>query len=111
DAVTAASAGGNPNPQDNAVNRIADLNPNDIQSVEVLKGASAASIYGAQAANGVIIINTRRGQPGKPRVSVTQRFGTSSAANPLGSRAFRDSAADVTVFKGDSAHAGQLGRG
>jgi len=32
------------------VNRIADLNPNDIQSVEVLKGASAASIYGAQAA-------------------------------------------------------------
>ena len=111
DAVTAASAGGNPNPQDNAVNRIADLNPNDIQSVEVLKGASAASIYGAQAANGVIIINTRRGQPGKPRFSVTQRFGTSSAANTLGSRAFRDSAEAVTVFKGDSALAGQLCRG
>ena len=61
DAITAAAAGGNPRPQDNAVNRIADLNPNDIQSVEVLKGASAAAIYGGQAANGVVIITTRRG--------------------------------------------------
>jgi len=110
DAVTAAAAGGNPNPQDNAVNRIADLNPNDIQSVEVLKGASAASIYGAQAANGVIIINTRRGQPGKPRFSVTQRFGASSAANTLRSRAFRDSAEAVGEW-GQNAVVGQLCRG
>jgi TonB-linked SusC/RagA family outer membrane protein len=110
DAVTAAAAGGNPNPQDNAVNRIADLNPNDIQSVEVLKGASAASIYGAQAANGVIIINTRRGQPGKPRFSVTQRFGASSAANTLRSRAFRDSAEAVGEW-GQNALVGQLCRG
>ena len=111
DAITAASVGGNPNPQDNAVNRIADLNPNDIQSVEVLKGASAAAIYGTQAANGVIIINTRRGQPGKPRFSATQRFGTAAVANTLGSRPFRDSADAVTVFKGDSALVGQLCRG
>ena len=110
DAVTAAAAGGNPNPQDNAVNRIADLNPNDIQSVEVLKGASAASIYGAQAANGVIIINTRRGQPGKPRFSVTQRFGASSAANTLRSRAFRDSAEAVGEWH-QNALVGQLCRG
>src|SRR2546422_8566437 len=66
DAVTAASAGGNPNPQDNAVNRIADLNPNDIQSVEGLKGASAASIYGAPAAHRVVNIKTPRGQPREP---------------------------------------------
>ena len=110
DAVTAAAAGGNPNPQDNAVNRIADLNPNDIQSVEVLKGASAASIYGAQAANGVIIINTRRGQTGKPRFSVTQRFGASSAANTLRSRAFRDSAEAVGEWH-QNALVGQLCRG
>src|SRR2546426_1429459 len=110
DAITAASAGGNPNPQDNAVNRIADLNPTDMQSVEVLKGASAASIYGAQAANGVIIINTRRGQPGKPRFSVTQRFGTASAANTLRSRAFRDSAEAVGEWK-QNALVGQLRRG
>ena len=110
DAITAAAAGGNPNPQDNAVNRIADLNPNDIQSVEVLKGASAASIYGAQAANGVIIINTRRGQPGKPRFSFTQRFGTASAAKTLGARAFRDSAEAVSEWGQDSL-VGRLCRG
>ena len=110
DAITAAAAGGNPNPQDNAVNRIADLNPHDIQSVEVLKGASAASIYGAQAANGVIIINTRRGQPGKPRFSVTQRFGTASAAKTLGARAFRDSTEAVGEWGQDSL-VGRLCRG
>src|SRR2546430_1240346 len=87
DAITAAAAGGNPRPQDNAVNRIADLNPNDIQNVEVLKGASAAAIYGGQAANGVVIITTRRGRPGAPRFSVTQRFGTFDAAGHLRSRA------------------------
>jgi len=63
DAITAAAAGGNPRPQDNAVNRIADLNSNDIQSVEVLKGASAAAIYGGQAANGVVIITTGAAVP------------------------------------------------
>ena len=98
DAITAASAGGNPRPQDNAVNRIADLNPDDIQSVEVLKGASAAAIYGGQAANGVVIITTRRGRPGAPRFSVTQRFGTFDVENHLGSRALRDSVAADSVF-------------
>src|SRR2546422_4952710 len=57
DAVTAASAGGNPHPQDNAGNRIADLNPNDIQSGQALKGASAPAIYGAQAAHRAVIIH------------------------------------------------------
>ncbi len=98
DAITAAAAGGNPRPQDNAVNRIADLNPNDIQSVEVLKGASAAAIYGGQAANGVVIITTRRGRPGAARFSVTQRFGTFDASGHLGSRAFRDSVEADAVF-------------
>ena len=45
------------------------LNPNDISSVEVLKDASATAIYGARGANGVIIITTKRGLKGKPRVS------------------------------------------
>jgi TonB-dependent starch-binding outer membrane protein SusC len=53
-------------------NPLADINPNDIESVEVLKDASAAAIYGSRAANGVLIINTKRVQParvgwGKPR--------------------------------------------
>src|SRR5690606_37043050 len=45
------------------------INPNDIESVQVLKDASAASIYGAQASNGVIIITTKKGKTGKPSVS------------------------------------------
>lgn len=102
-AITAAQAGGNPNNQDNKVNRIADLIPNDIESIEVLKGPSAAAIYGGQAANGVIIITTRRGRAGKPRFNVTQRFGTSSVANTIGSRRFADSAEAVAAFKAAAA--------
>jgi TonB-linked SusC/RagA family outer membrane protein len=58
-----------------AVNRLADLNPNDIASIEVLKGASASSIYGSKAANGVVVITTTRGQSGAPRFNLTQRAG------------------------------------
>ena len=97
-AITAAAAGGNSSTQDNAVNRIADLNPADIQSIEVLKGASAAAIYGSQAANGVIIINTRRGRPGAPRFSVTQRLGTFDVSNHLGSRTFADVTEATAAF-------------
>lgn len=45
------------------------INPNDIESVEVLKDASSTAIYGARAANGVVLITTKRGKEGKPRVS------------------------------------------
>lgn len=58
-AVTAAAGGSNPAlTQDAQVNRIADLNPNDIESIEILKGASASAIYGGRASNGVVIITT-----------------------------------------------------
>jgi TonB-linked SusC/RagA family outer membrane protein len=88
-AVTASIGGSNPNPtQDNQVNRIADLNPNDIESIEVLKGASAAAIYGSKASNGVVIITTKRGRSGEPRVDLTQRVGAYALANKIGSRRF-----------------------
>nr|WP_254626662.1 SusC/RagA family TonB-linked outer membrane protein [Myxococcus sp. CA039A] len=87
--VTDSVGGSNPNPtQDNQVNRIADINPNDIESIEVLKGASAAAIYGSKAANGVIIINTKRGRAGEPKFEITQRVGMYTLANKLGSRRF-----------------------
>ncbi|MDQ3523425.1 MAG: TonB-dependent receptor, partial [Gemmatimonadota bacterium] len=54
-----------------ASNRIADINPNDIASVEILKGAAAAAVYGARAASGVVLITTKRGTSGPPRVSLT----------------------------------------
>ncbi len=106
--VTLSNQGSNPSPlQQNQVNRIADLNPYDIENVEVLKGASAAAIYGSKAANGVVVISTKRGQPGEARFNVTQRLGFFALAHKLGSRVFRDSADAVTVF-GDSALAGQI---
>jgi TonB-linked SusC/RagA family outer membrane protein len=97
-AVSAASAGGNPSSQDNAVNRIADLNPNDIENVEILKGASAAALYGSKAANGVVIITTKRGRNNaENKISVTQRFGFAQLSNKLGSRQW-GSAEEVAGF-------------
>lgn len=94
-AVTAAAGGSNPAlTQDGQVNRIADLNPADIESIEILKGASAAAIYGGRASNGVVIIKTKRGRPGATRVTVSQRFGTFALSHKLGSRRF-DNIADV----------------
>ena len=61
-AVTAAAAGGNASTQDNPSSRIADLRAEDIENIEILKGASAAAIYGARAAAGVVIITTKRGK-------------------------------------------------
>ena len=93
-AITAASGGSNASNQDAPVNRIADLNPEDIERIEVLKGASAAAIYGSQASNGVIIVTTKRGTTGAPRISVTQRLGFSQVSEQIGSRDFtRDEAA------------------
>ena len=50
-------------------NAIAGINPQDIERIDVLKDASATAIYGTQAANGVIVVTTKRGQIGKMRIS------------------------------------------
>ncbi len=97
-AVTAAAAGGNASNQDNPTSRIADLNPADIERVEILKGGSAAAIYGAKANNGVIIITTKRGRVGKPQFNLTQRFGVFARARSLGQRIFEDSAEAFSVY-------------
>jgi TonB-linked SusC/RagA family outer membrane protein len=62
---------------------LAGLNPDDIQSIDVLKDASATSIYGARAANGVILITTKRGRAGTPQVNVSGYYGSSSVRNKL----------------------------
>ncbi|WP_165903608.1 SusC/RagA family TonB-linked outer membrane protein [Hymenobacter gummosus] len=61
---------------------ISDLNPNDIESVEVLKDASATAIYGAQGANGVIIVSTKRGAAGKVRVDYNGYYGVNDYQFP-----------------------------
>src|ERR1043166_4650378 len=68
--TTGAGIGGN---QDAIVNRLADLNPNEIESVEVLKSAAATAIYGSRATNGVVVIRTKRGTPGFPSFHLTSR--------------------------------------
>ena len=64
----------------NSSNLLASLNPNDIESISILKDASAASIYGSRAANGVIIINTKKGRPGKTKIRIDGEFGQSDIA-------------------------------
>jgi len=89
--VTAAGSGTASNfagSQDQIVNRIADLNPNDIESIQILKGPSAASIYGSKGTNGVILITTKQGRPGENQIDFTQRFGTYRLAHELGIRCF-----------------------
>ncbi len=87
-AVTAAAAGGSASNQDNPVNRIADLNPDEIESIEILKGASAAAIYGQRASSGVVIIQTKRGSGGQPQFSVSQSVGFNTIIKKLGARDF-----------------------
>jgi TonB-dependent SusC/RagA subfamily outer membrane receptor len=58
-------------------NRLADLNPHDIDRIEVVKGAAAAALYGSRANNGVIQIFTKRGVAGDTRITYRSRVGTS----------------------------------
>ena len=62
---------------------LAGLNPDDIESIDVLKDASATSIYGARAANGVILITTKRGKAGSPVVNIAGYYGSSSVLHRL----------------------------
>jgi len=62
-----------------ATNPLADLNPNDIESIEVLKDASAGAIYGSRAANGVVLITTKKGKSGKTQITVNLQSGSSES--------------------------------
>lgn len=76
--------------QDNQVNRLADINPSDIESVEVLKSAAASAIYGSRATNGVVVITTKRGRSGAPSWNLTQRVGTAKLYRKIGFREWSD---------------------
>lgn len=72
--------------EDDPANRVADIDPNNIEDIQILKGAAASSIYGSKAANGVVIITTKRGQRGPARVNVRQRLGMFRPGKVLESR-------------------------
>lgn len=64
-------------------NPLSTISPQDIQSIEVLKDASATAIYGSRGANGVVIITTKSGMEGKPRVNFTSNFSTSKPVKTI----------------------------
>ena len=66
---------------DASVNAMGDINPADIESVEILKDGSATAIYGSRAANGVILITTKKGVKGKASVTYNDYFGVASPVN------------------------------
>ncbi|MCU0387292.1 MAG: SusC/RagA family TonB-linked outer membrane protein [Chitinophagaceae bacterium] len=70
--------------QDDGSNRLADINPAEIENIEVLKGPSAAAIYGTRANNGVIIITTKKGAAGKTKISFNQDIGFGDPLRLLG---------------------------
>lgn len=62
---------------------ITDINPQDVASVDVLKDASSAAIYGAKSSNGVICINTKKGQGGRPTITFNANIGFVNRARPV----------------------------
>src|SRR5258705_2703027 len=75
---------------DDPSNRVADLDPQDIHRIAILKGASAAAIYGSRAAGGVVIITTKRGKAGKPRIEIVHSIGVQMQLREIGQRDWDD---------------------
>jgi TonB-linked SusC/RagA family outer membrane protein len=81
--------------QERSSNVLASLNPNDIESLVVLKDAASTAIYGSRGANGVVMITTKSGKSGKPSVNIKSRVGISSFAynnllKPLNTEQYRE---------------------
>ncbi len=96
---------GAPSPQDNDPNRIADLNPDDVESIEVLKGASASAIYGSRASAGVVVITTKKGSTGAPKWSLDAQVGHFSMMNSYPVRTFPTLSSAQAWYNNDVAHA------
>lgn len=88
--TNAQGSGSATSTQDNATSRIADINPQDIENVEILKGASASAIYGSQASAGVVIITTKKGKAGTTKVNVSQDMGFITARHLMGMKSLTD---------------------
>ena len=103
---SSVASGANAGREEGGSNRVSDINPDDIESIEVLKGASAAAIYGTRANAGVVIITTKRGKSGKTTVKFNQDIGFNTIQNFAGRRQFTSAtvastfgAAEVPIFE------------
>ncbi len=67
----------------NVTNVLSSINPADIESIDILKDASASAIYGSRGGNGVVIITTKRGKEGKPKISFNAKYGLQTLANKM----------------------------
>ena len=74
------------------------INPTDIESMDVLKDASATAIYGSRGANGVILITTKKGKTGTPSIEFGYAFGTSNIANQIDILSASDYVAALTKY-------------
>ncbi len=83
-----------------ATNALSSLNPADIESIEVLKDASATAIYGSRGANGVILITTKKGKSGKPTVGVSVNYNISKASNLLNMMNLKEHAEYLMIRSG-----------
>ncbi|TAE35785.1 MAG: SusC/RagA family TonB-linked outer membrane protein, partial [Sphingobacteriales bacterium] len=81
--ATSYTTDGTVNGKGQSISSIADINPDDIQSMEILKDASAAAIYGARAANGVVLITTKRGLNGKTEFSFDSYTGMQNVSRKI----------------------------
>jgi TonB-linked SusC/RagA family outer membrane protein len=69
--------------ESHGLNPLADINPQDIESIEILKDGSSTAIYGSRGANGVVLITTKRGREGKPQINVNLYTGVSNITRKL----------------------------
>lgn len=86
-----------------STNPLVDLNQNDIESIDILKDASAAAIYGSRASNGVVLVTTKKGKAGDTKVTYNQYYGFSK---PTNDREFLNSQQYVTLLRAAGAAGG-----
>jgi TonB-dependent starch-binding outer membrane protein SusC len=99
DVFTEATGVGSRSPQGQPTNRLADLNPNDIADIQILKGPSAAAVYGAKAAAGVILITTKKGRAGdKTTIEFSQQFGMNTILRKQGTRNWQADSSGWSFF-------------
>ena len=84
-----------------ATNPLTSLNPSDIESIEILKDASATAIYGSRGANGVILVTTKKGKSDtRPKVNITANWGINNASNLIDMMTLEDYAMYKNVQRG-----------
>ncbi len=94
-------------------NALSTLNPDDIESITVLKDAAAASIYGSRAANGVILVTTKKGKAGKTRLNFTAEAGQNDIAfkndkvRPMTTSEYQTLVREALINSGDAADAAE----